>query len=148
MTTNQRSALHSHTHHGVDEHRVAQAELHHGSVLQAADLPADGSGDLSGTHGRLIQLLQATETSHRSRRRAANLGVPVGLGVGRFDPAHDDLDALSRDGVELLRQLQQLLGLDLLFLSNIDESNQDGEKQTVSTVRQRQDLHPVAEKKL
>lgn len=70
--------------------------------------------------------------------------MPVGLRVGRFDPADDDLDGLAGQRVELLRELEDLMGFDLLLLSHVNKPNEDAEKQPITSVWDRQDLHPVA----
>ncbi len=70
--------------------------------------------------------------------------MPVGLGVDWFDPAHNDLNGLSRQRVELLRELKDLMGFDLLLLSHINKANKDAEKQPVASFWNRQDLHPAA----
>lgn len=69
--------------------------------------------------------------------------MPVGLAVGRLDPAQDDLHGLAGQTLETLRQLKDLMGLDLLLLSHVDELNPDGEEEAVASVGDREDPHPV-----
>lgn len=78
------------------------------------------------------------------RRWAGNLGVPVSLAVGRFDPADDDLHGLAGQRVELLWQQEDLVGFDLLLLSHVNKPNEDAEKQPLASLWDRQDLHPAA----
>lgn len=71
--------------------------------------------------------------------------MPVDLGVYWSDPADNDLQRLARQRVKLLRQLKDLMGFHLLLLSYIDKPNEDPEKQAVTSVGDREDLHPAGE---
>lgn len=77
------------------------------------------------------------------RRSAGNLGVPVGLSVNWFQPAEDDLHSLGGQRVKLLWELEDLMAFNLLLLPHINKSNKDGGKHTVTSVGDRQDLHPA-----
>lgn len=70
--------------------------------------------------------------------------MPVGLGVGGFDPADDDLHGLVGQRVKLLRELKDLMGFDLLLLSNVNKPSEDAEKQPVTSVWNGQELHPAS----
>lgn len=61
--------------------------------------------------------------------------MPVSLAVGRFDSADDDLHGLARQSVELIRELEDLVGFDLLFISHVNKPNKGTEKQPVTSVR-------------
>lgn len=78
------------------------------------------------------------------RAAAADLGVPVLLAVGWSDPADHHLHSLARHSVELLRELQDLVGLHFLRFAHVHVQNEGAEEELVASVGHRQDLHPGA----
>ena len=74
--------------------------------------------------------------------------MPVDLGISGFDPADNDLHSLAGERVELLRQLENLVGFHLLLLSYVNEPNRNPEKQAVAFFRDGQDLHPAKQNKV
>lgn len=70
--------------------------------------------------------------------------MPVGLSIHWFDLADDDLHGLAGQRVKLLRELQDLMGFDVLLLSHVNKPNKDAEKQLVPSLWDGQHLHPAA----
>ncbi len=49
--------------------------------------------------------------------------MPVSLGVDWFDPADEDLYGLVWQRVELLGELEDLMGFDLLLLPHVNKAS-------------------------
>lgn len=71
--------------------------------------------------------------------------MPVDLAVARVDPADHHLHGLAGQRAEPLRQLEDLMGFDLLLVSHVDKPNEDGKEQLVGSGGGGggQDLHPA-----
>lgn len=74
--------------------------------------------------------------------------MPVLLTVGWSDPTDDHFHSLTGHRVVLLRELQELVGLDFLHFPDINKPNYIAGKQAVTSVRDRQDLHPAGRRTL